>query len=295
MKHIRQIAFVRDGICQAQISSTILLLFRAEVARDSDLQAAFDIVFSRMKMHLTSFRTNRVVRKRYGSLEHFDMVKHWLLTPVSDRHPLTLELLSGATEVDIGDYSIRVSVPLNNTECERGMLRVGLPLAIGLQRPDILRTLALSVAEYLPVVWGQVGFGIDYDNRRILQERNSTIAAWCARYQCVSHYDLDYLPSSAFGCIPSVSWLTILCKDMLDSVADTQMWEDSAKRIGNDMFLFTASEKPILGDRNQQEDVGGYRSLNYLLRECVCDQPGVLPGLDDDQALEWLKRFEKDI
>jgi hypothetical protein len=288
------ISYIHNGLCEARIAASVLLLFRVETLSDAELQSAFDTALQPLRSQMNSLRTDEVIRKRSVPQGEFDMVERWLGGSMPKRRPLSLELSSSQHDEDVAEYLIRLRVPMNNIEHERGLLQISLPSAVGLAGSDRLRTLALRLAGMLPLVWCQAGFGIEYQSRRIIEERDRRIAAWHARYRCVQFSDPDDVAISAYNGLPGVSWINIVSKQLVDDRLGGQQFSGiGGTPLGDRLRLFEASGAPILGDRNRSEDVTDYARLGLLLQDLLCDRPAVLPGSDEDaQEMDWLERFQ---
>jgi hypothetical protein len=293
---LTNIVFTRSAELQALIACEVIVAFNMEDPADTAVSTAVNRAVYEVKKHLTFFRTHNVVCPRPIRNYTFQILSHWMRTPPKQRETLSVEMTSGELASSVGSYACRFHLPVNNPKFEAGYVQVSLPMSVGLQKADIVRQLLTDIATLLPTFWAKAGFAIEYNRYRIIPERDQQISAWCARYECVDHRDLDVVATAVLRCVPSVNWLNIVKKDFLDhaTAINGNGIARGEQLMKDGLYLFSAGDRPLLGDRNRNEDITGYRRVYAALRSAMCASPPVLAGFDDDRLADWFQRFDED-
>jgi hypothetical protein len=97
-------------------------------------------------------------------------------------------------------------------------------------------------------------------------------------------------------CIVSIGWLTIIRNNhfLATGLKEFTSAELTINRDDYKIYVLKAGPKPILGDRNRQEDCSKYIKLYQLLNRHICLQLPLPPGFDEEFAINWRQRFNEE-
>lgn len=294
MKEAVRLSVSNEHGCTAVVVADILVTFDAATFDDDGLRKAVALAGRHVAEHVSYFRTETMSHPRRVKESAVDILNEWLSDKPENRGTMSMELLSGTSDSSVGPYALRLSVPGNNPEYEAGYIQLSLPESVALREPDLLRRTATEISALLPTTWGRAGFAVEYDMLTVDSQRDQEIVKWCMRFRCIDLRHLIMLAERALKCIPSVGWLNIIPKQRMQELRRTE--PDPHVRevpLGADLVEILASERPILGDRNRNEDISGYREVYSLLRARLCESPPVRRVMKRELILQWSRRFEE--
>jgi hypothetical protein len=294
MDQIARLSFRDEKGCAAIVVADILVTFDAAELSDDGLRQAVTISEKHVAGHITYFRTEAMTRARPVKESATSILDEWLSDPPAKRGSMSVEFFSGTSDSSVGPYAFRLSVPANNPEYEAGYIQLSLPGSVAYSEPDLLRQITSDVSLLFRTTWGRAGFAVEYDMLSSNSARDQEIVKWCTRFEGIDLRHLILLAEKALTCVPSVGWLNIIpietMKELRSGGLDSHLQEVP---LGTDLVGITVDERPVLGDRNRNEDVSGYRAAYSMLRERLCDSPPVRRVMKREQILNWSRRFEE--
>lgn len=166
--------------------------------------------------------------------------------------------------------------------------------------PTVLRALATQLLEITPCTSGTGGYVFQGHPRGPLGRASwNQIFAWARRYWGVDVYDLDAVTYHTRRGLTSVSWLTLIGPSVanLDPSTMERVHEVATETVTTSGgTLVQAGTVPILGDRNQSEDLSDYETLAAVLEPFQIQGPlvfgeGYRSRWDEEMTEAWLRRF----
>jgi hypothetical protein len=245
------------------------------------------------------YRTESMTQTRKATAKAVDDVKAWFGARYPDREEYGLTLLSGETPEDVGPWSLQFGVEPDLLDVEGAYFQCSIPAAVMEETPAKFLGLVTSLADALDFRSGHAGYGVVYDEGDMSPSREAQIRAWHNRFVALDARDLS-LSGGAFRTgIKGPSWLTFLDTEFVTALGGAKKLQKALPAAATlvarkDGVMIQAGPRPVLGDRNRQEDVTVLRAINKVLRPIRVKQDVVIrPFGDVDGTREWLERFDR--
>ncbi|MDH5675707.1 MAG: DUF3396 domain-containing protein [Myxococcales bacterium] len=291
------LVFQPEGQIQALAVAQVTFYFtRFDEAARLELAEGIRLCGELVAEHATYYRSEPMKRAR--------PIKGDVVGPLAERvasGPVArryhLELHSGSDLMTVGPWAFAFGVTPSVLHAQAAYLSLSAPAAM-LEDPTAFLDLVLSLANTTPYRSGHAGYGIGYNPGYVMRERNEEIRAWCSRYRGLDASSPATTAAYSNRHCKGVNWLTMLDDDFCLELGGTEKIE---QELGNTITLhqtkgglaLQAGHHPRLGDKNQQEDMAGYRRVNELVRPLRMPDLVGLPGMNRAEGLRWLARFDE--
>jgi len=249
--------------------------------------------------HARWYRTETMTQTKKATPKAIDGVKTWFGPRYPDREEYGLILLSGETSEDVGAWSLQFGVEPDLLDVESAYFQFSMPATVMEETPAKFVELATSLADALDFRSGHAGYGVVYDEGDMSPAREAQLRAWHSRFVALDARDLS-LSGGAFRTgIKGPSWLTFLDTEFVTALGGASKLQKAlpaaatvVARTGG--VMIQAGPRPLLGDRNRQDDVSVLRAINKVLRKIRVKEEVVMrPFGDADGTRDWLERFDR--
>ena len=179
--------------------------------------------------------------------------------------------------------------------------RFAVPITYFSDREDHFIDVVKQLCQFLSPIHGYAGLGlIESPNGTIAQEVEPLVYSMAQRFEGL---EVDRPHSHALFIkdgIKSINWLTIVGPTLVEKIGGAN---ELVKRLGDDnimdlanCLIVKASEKPQLGDANQQIRVDDYRKVAKVLKPIMISShrnfhSGLPNRFTKESSKAWLKRF----
>ena len=292
----KNLVYVDDEGPKALIAAEITFYFNTTENREG-LIAAYDVAMKRIGDHVRWYRTEAMSQSRKMSGEVREFLSVWFKAGTKLRKEYELTLTSDADPDLCQPWGLRFGLePALLPEGDSGFLQVNLPMEVVAEDPGAFLALALDMGGLIGFRSGHAGYGVQYDEGDLDDERDERIGAWCRRYLCVDYRDFAASCEFMGSNIKGVGWLTFLDKDFAKQVGGIAGIKKKlpagalVRELANGLAIQAGAE-PILGDKNCRENIDNYKAIFRLVEPVVVQEDLALPGFEDDGSIEWVNRF----
>lgn len=186
----------------------------------------------------------------------------------------------------------------------RGMFRIVLPLdTMGKDVAMLLELIDDAMAEF-PVHWGTAGYAFYWKGTDITIDEyaDQWIGRHLAKHPGLSTGDLLTWGARVELGVANVGWLTFVGDTLVDRLGGRKALAAAAEGAGVKLRSYAkgvalqAAPIPELGNVNRKQDLAGHREVGRMLEPVfapveVLQEIDVKGYDDDDEMLEWLRRF----
>jgi hypothetical protein len=141
---------------------------------------------------------------------------------------------------------------------------------------------------------GYAGLSMNFDHCEVDKTRNLAMRAYCERHLGVNLSDLITERRALHDSIKGAQWLTFVGNALFGKHEEEMLHIGSTQgaTITSQGILIRACDKPLLGDRHQQQDVTPYINVNAQLAPWLIGNLFPMPGFPDEEATRvWLHRL----
>jgi hypothetical protein len=254
------------------------------------------------------FYTEAMTHPKPITPKALEMVPTWFAAGARTRSTYQMTLRAGSNRDEIlptrfhleASETPRGTPPSDDPEISTGILRLVLPLEIaqnGARAVEIFSKLLKDV----PYVSGHAGIGLVWEENEMDPSVDGQIRTWARKYPGLDVFAfLSYYNFILHG-IKCVNWLTLINERSLSKLGGQKVIQ---RKLGAGIELHRvpggvivqAGRKPVLGDRNRDDDLMSYQRVGRALKS-VRDQP--VPGSlcafvgDEEETMDWLARFDE--
>lgn len=291
------IVFEQDGEILVTLTLSVTLFFdtlKVSNALGDILSQALGLILP----HATWYRARDMTRcqplKEGAGIEFDQMMKSALVS----KKDCFLMLDSGST-FDTGLWSLKYSNTPSYEGDVLGYFQVHVPYDEAIFQFGLFKQHILAWVSDVNFLHGYAGFSMNFDQGDVNKSRDMAMRAYCERHLGVNLSDL--ITETEWGalhdCIKGAQWLTFIGNALLEKHADAaaRLRTAPGATATPQGILFQACEKPLLGDRHQQQDVTPYIKVNAQLAPWLVDNLFPMPGFPDEEATRtWLHRLRPD-
>jgi hypothetical protein len=282
----------RKAVVAAEIT-----FYLTTLANRAALVEAYAAAMKHIGKEIRWYRTEAMSRPKGMEPAVYEFFDTWFKPGAKLRSEYELTLTSGDTPDTVGPWGLRFGVEPPSLSDIAGFVQLNMPREVFDRSPQTVVDLVLDFANRLEFRSGHAGYGVQYDEGEIDDERDQQIGALCRRYQTVDYRDFAATGEFMTEAIKGVSWLTCLDSGFVEDLGGL---EALIKALGKSItvhrcqygIVLQAGAVPVLGDRNKREDVSAYRKVFSVLEEIIVKEDLRLPGFDEDGSIEWVNRFE---
>jgi len=290
------IVFERNGEALATLTLSVTLFFDTLTISDTlgdMLSQALDIVAPHAIWYRAGDMSRNQAMEEGLAARHGQLVKNAL----SSNTDCFLMLDSGNTLDAVGLWSLKYSNAPSYEGDVLGYVQIHVPYhETNSQNESLLRDV-LAWVSHVNFLHGYGGLSMNFDHGDMDKERNIAMRAYCERHLGVNLSDLVTERRALHDDIKGAQWLTFVGNMLLEKHADaaTRLRSTPGATTTPQGILIQACEKPLLGDRHQQQDVTPYINVNALLAPWLVDNLFPMPGFPDEEATRtWLHRLRHD-
>ena len=297
MNAIENLVYEEDESVKAIVAADITFYITTYKGAEEGLIRAYHLAMEQLAPHVTWYRTEKMKRPKKIRDSVFDAFPFWFTSQTSVREEYGLTLTSGHSPDDVGPWGFEFWLVPSTLKTEAGFFQLNLPAEILQKDPKRFVDIVKSIAEELVFRSGHAGYGIQYDDGDIIDERDLMQRAWCNRYLGIDCRDLAITTEYVHDKIKGVNWLTLLDYEFCNRLKGV---ESIRKKLSSDVstitlkngLLIQAGTNPKLGDVNRNENMKAYMEVNKILKPLRLTDGLTLPGFDEDETIEWLGRFD---
>jgi len=290
------IVFERNQETLATLTLSATLFFDTLTVSDTlgdMLSQALNIVAP----HATWYRADDMSRNQAMeedlSARHVQLVK----SALSSNTDCFLMLDSGNTLDGVGLWSLKYSNAPTYEGDVLGYVQVHVPYDETNSQHESLFRDVLAWVSGVNFLHGYVGLSMNFDHGDVDKVRNVAMRAYCERYLGVNLSDLITERRALHDSIKGAQWLTFVGNALLGQHEEEALRLRSAQGATSTPqgILIRACDKPLLGDRHQQQDVTPYINVSAQLAPWLVDNLFPMPGFPDEEATRaWLHRLRPD-
>lgn len=288
----------RSGI-RAMITGEATFYFSELAGNERGLVTVYREVKKVIGEHITWYDTEAQRGPRPIKPKDLEALEVWFAPGAVARDEYEFALGSGASVGEIGPWGFRFGVERHALPETLGYFQFNVPVQFALADANAFRSVARMVFEALPWTSGHAGLGILFDPGDLDPRRDAAVRAHCMRYLGLDCSDVLTETEALRDAIKGADWLTFLGASLTQrlnnatSAASRLHGGVTIESLGDGRVMIQAGAQPLLGDINQQEDIGVYRAANEILRPLRVDQLFPLPGFEDESDVSrWLERFD---
>lgn len=284
--------YIDDEGCKAIVAGEITFFFTSLNA--PGLIDAFGYAMGVVGPNIRWYRTESMSRPRRMTKAIEDLFGVWFDSNAKLRAEYELTLSSGDGPDIVGPWGLRFGVEPGLLPDVAGFFQINIPKEKVAERPDEFLIIARELADRIEFRSGMAGYGVQYDEGELDDERDRIIAAWCARYDGLDYREFAATAEFMGQAIKGVNWLTFIDKQFAHAIEDVSVVQSSPLVIAESTkhgLMLQAGLTPKLGDRNRREDMAAYREVYRLIEPVIVKDDLVLPGFDDGQSIKWIERF----
>lgn len=280
---------------KALVASEITFYFN-RMDNAGGLAEAYNVIMRHIGKNLRWYRTETMTRSSKMNPEVYDFLSVWFKAGTKLRREYELTLTSNENQ-DLGEsWGLRFGVESDLLPDGAGYFQVSFPQNFASEQSQEFLSLALKLGDYIKFRSGHAGYGVQYDEGDLDDERDAQIGAWCRRYLCVDYRDFAATAEYMGNSIKGVGWLTFIDQDFVGLLGGTgkikrKLGANAVVHAYKHGLAIQAGPAPILGDKNKREDVGVYKEVFRAVEPVVVKEDLALPGFDEDESLDWINRF----
>lgn len=289
--------YEEDGEVKALVAADITFYLTKFEGAQQGFVKAYEKAIKIVGPHLKWYRTESMKRPKKVTAKELSAFPTWFGPKAASRDQYDITMTSGDAADEVGPYGFQFWMVPATLESSSGFFQLNLPMQMLVEKPEEFAQLVRDLAKTLDFRSGHAGFGIQYDEGDMLDDRDEMQRAWCNRYSGIDCRDLALITDSTKDAIKGVNWITLLDADFaeqLGGIKEIRKQLDKAIRVeevGAGVYI-QAGPRPLLGDRNRKEDMSFYKQVNKLIVPIRISEEIDLPGYDDDSD-EWLERFDE--
>jgi Protein of unknown function (DUF3396) len=250
--------------------------------------------------HVRFYETGTMAGARPLRKDSLQMLPTWLKSrPRRDIYMINLE--SGAKRNEPSDRNFYFVADEDDDE-PLGAMRVALPVAES-DAPDAYLSFVTSLVEQLDFESGHALFALNWDSRGdISPDASARMGGLVRRYQGVDMFELDVTLVSMRKTKPAgvktAGWLTLLGPALIDALGGVARLRKALPKTCTvyDVptgVIIRAGKRPLLGDRNRNQDMAVYRNVGRLLAPFRFTDHRALLSTGHESTEEWLARFDE--
>lgn len=289
---------IRDeNKCKALITADVTLYFNRLDGLASGITNALNVVLPMLSPHVRWYRTESMSKDKKTTKRLFEEVISWFVDRFPEREEYGLVLTSGDTPEDVGPWGLTLSIEPDLMETETGYIQISLPIA-ELQTPSKLFDLAVELANNLFFRSGHAGYSINYEEGEMNPWLDAQMRAWHNRYQALDARDLASSGWQFCHSIKGVGWLTLLDLAFVEQLGGIEAIQKklplgvNVQQLDHGVII-QAGNKPVLGDKNRQEDLSDLRAVNDLISPIRIKDDIVIRAFGDmDGTKDWIERLD---
>lgn len=239
--------------------------------------------------------------------DSLDLLPFWLQNSKPRKDIYQLILKAGTKRNEPSSSSMHFIADEEEDE-PIGAMKICFPIESLIDNQDGFLQKVIHYIGDLKFESGHAGFGINWDPCEDMDiEASEAMSRIAAKFQGIDLSDLDITLGAVSHTQPAgikcASWLTIVGDTLVGLLGGT---EPLAAQISPPCRLYPmkhgvllrACEKPLLGNRNRNEDMSAYKQIGRLLARFryVNHQPifGGTPAVPAEEATQrWLARFDE--
>lgn len=285
-----------DGV-KAIVSGEITFYFN-DLEDRSRLANAYALALQHIGSHLGWYRTESMRRPKKITPEVSEILDVWLAPEESLRNEYELTLTSGDTADSVGSWGLRFGLEPDLLPEGAGFFQLNLSRKEVADDPNLFLRLALDLSELMPFRSGHAGFGVQYDEGDIDDDRDAQIGAWCRRYACIDYRDFAATSEFMGKAILGPGWLTFLDWDFATALGGeatirAALPPEAALYTGRYGIAIQAGSEPILGDANRRENIALYSEVYGVIHPLIIHEEIDFPGLPEGTTADWIGRFAR--
>lgn len=304
MTKISELTFIKDGEKYAQLCLDLTVYWRGSMFdRVEGILHFYEQAMNELRPALRYYETGTMAGAKPLRKDSLEMIPTWLRGKRrSDIYMMNLE--SGLHPNDPSDQNFYLVADEEDDE-PLGAMRLALPISNS-EDPDRYTELVEQLLSRLDFESGHAGFALNWDSRGDMAAEAIQDMSWIAgRFLGIDLFEMDItlvsMRKTKPAGIKTVNWLTLLGKNILTSVGG----EDGLSgKLPNICRIYTlphggiikTGDRPILGDRNRNEDLTAYRSVGRLLAPFRFEDHRDFFGSNKNAGIttqQWLARFDE--
>ncbi len=258
------------------------------------------------KENLKFYATENMKRHKPVTQKTFTLLETWMEPDAPAREYISLELKDGNFYQDAPKYKFKITGnekgSIGYTGKNANLISFSFPPSFGDEDPEKMLHFIKELCEHFPFQSGHAGFSFECSK---YEEEASQTYAWKKSMDYLG-IDISRIPednkSVGQNALKTVSWLTILNKDLIDQLGGLKTLKS---KISKDVdlikvpngYILKCGKSPEIGDRNRGNLLPAYQSVYKAVEpliEIACQRSLAFDLADEfiEKTERWYKRFE---
>jgi hypothetical protein len=289
------IRFEEDGETRAVVSAQATWYF-TDFTKCADVVAAAELALAVLRPHLNLYRSESMTQSKRAGNAVFDRLLAVDTEQLTKREEWGYTFLSGASDMDLAPWGLRVNMQPTAMPRRSGHFRVSVPADWVRSNVEEFLSWTMRIASALPFRSGHGGFGVQYDEGDVIRTRDEQIRAWLKRYRGLDANSLSLVGDTLAKHVKGVDWLTWLDAGFVKKLGGKFALRKALPPsvlihdVGDGAAL-QAGAQPSLGDVNRQETLTDYRAVSRVIKPIRVKSVDLM-WFDEEESAAWLERFD---